>query len=139
MPLGSLTHSKPGNQNNPKILWAADAITHGDDRSYFKKSSQIAGGFSAQIYGSDSMGKTKNINIKQARIKWWRNLSDSQKDKQIKIWQEQKAERRKIVPVKFRGNKNKYPWYDTGINANNRKQWLNVILSKNPWLNNLYE
>ena len=31
-------------------------------------------------------------------------------------------------------NNPKIPWYREGVNPNNKKQWLNAVHKKNPWL-----
>ena len=51
---------------------------------------------------------------------------------QIEIWQAQKAERRASKPKKRRLLK--YGWSTTGVNKDNKADWMTVILRKNPWM-----
>ena len=51
---------------------------------------------------------------------------------QIETWQAQKAERRANEPKKR--HKFKYGWSTTGVNKDNKAEWMAVILRKNPWM-----
>lgn len=73
---------------------------------------------------------------KAQRRKWWtESLSSEQRALYIKMVQARKAERCKNKPPDVNWMDNpKYPWYKTGVNPENREQWLRMIKKKNPWL-----
>ena len=80
--------------------------------------------------------KTENWNkTKKERQEWWRNLTFDEQQAYIEKKQAQKAERRKIYPIKEAEYNPKYPWSTEGVNDTNREQWRAMIDKKNPWLN----
>jgi hypothetical protein len=76
------------------------------------------------------MNKTK-----KQRQEWWYSLTPEQQNEYITKRQAQTELRRSkkdrtIDPKRAK----KYPWLIDGVNKENRTQWVNMVLSKNPWL-----
>ena len=66
--------------------------------------------------------------------RWWNNLTDDEQTAQIETWQARKSKKRRPEKLSY------FKYETTGVNASNRKEWLRVILSKNPWMDdNLFK
>lgn len=63
---------------------------------------------------------------KKQKQRWWKNLSDEEKETYIKKKQKEKAKRRRKNPLESK----EYPW----ITPETKRDWLKKIKAKNPWL-----
>ncbi len=68
---------------------------------------------------------------KEERQAWWRGLTFDEKDTHIRRWQGQRERRRRPKVKRFDP---KYPWATEGVNRQNKEQWMDLIIRKNPWL-----